>query len=62
MALPDSMSIKLSSMSAAELKSCWDALESYDSNQSWGDGFSMDDWCEAVYSEMSARNIVANLS
>ena len=52
------MAYKLHTMSDDEIRLCWEALGDEDwGGQMWGNGYSMDDWCEAVYITMCARGI-----
>lgn len=50
---------KLAKMSNKQIKAIWEALDNYDPRE-WYDAencISMDEWAEAVYSEMDRRGI-----
>jgi len=55
----DAMTVRLAQMSDQEVKDTWAALGYSDwvSKEEWGDGFTMEDWCEAVYSEIFKRGL-----
>lgn len=50
---------KLAKMSNQQLKTTWEALSDYDSYEMYdaANNISMDNWAEAVYSEMDRRGI-----
>jgi hypothetical protein len=52
---------KLAAMSDGDLRTVWRSLENYDPDEYYDaeKGIKMDEWANAVYSELSSRGLLA---
>ena len=53
----DDMYKKVEGYSNQQIQSIWDALKNYDPSRQYAPGITMDEWAQAIYSEMDKRNM-----
>jgi hypothetical protein len=49
---------KLEKMSDEDIKTVWNALDTFDANEKYDGNMTMTDWASLVYSEVSRRGLI----